>query len=156
MKAPHQFAHLSIGGVDAGCANEASHRHAWEPRRERETERDAGSALINAKPPRNWDAGPRADPAGNQCLLRHDPCRFVSINLEDERLFGPREIDTVDVLGAAMKSREPDRVERTIEIADNCPDLLKFEIDGHAFHRRTPLSAVSCQTIPATRRPPGR
>ena len=61
-----------------------------------------------------------------------------AINLEHERPFGSREVDTVDVIGAAMQSREPDGFERTIEIADNGPDLLRFEIDGQACHRRTP------------------
>jgi hypothetical protein len=36
-------------------------------------------------------------------------------------------------------SCEPDRLERTVEIADNGPDLLKFEIDGQACRGRSPL-----------------
>jgi hypothetical protein len=66
---------------------------------------------------------------------------FVSIDLEDERVLGPRDVDAVDVACAAMQSRERDRVERRIEIADNGPDLLEFEIDGQACQRRTPFLA---------------
>jgi hypothetical protein len=37
---------------------------------------------------------------------------------------------------AAIQSRETDRVERGIEIADDGADLLKSEIDGQPYHRR--------------------
>src|SRR5262245_57513452 len=100
---PQKLPNLSIGGVDARCADQAPHRYARQPRRERETKRDAGSALINAQPSRNWETRPLADPTGNQRLLRHDPCRLVSINLEYDRVFSARDVDTVDIIGAAMK-----------------------------------------------------
>ena len=49
-------------------------------------------------------------------------------------------VDVIDrrIDGDGRQSREPDRVERTIEIPDNCPHLLKFEIEDQACHRRTP------------------
>jgi hypothetical protein len=153
MQAPQQFAHLPIGIVDAGFADEAPHRHAGEPRRERKAERRASSTLVNAKPTRNCDVGSLADPAGNQSLLRHDPRGIVGIDLEYERLFVPRKVDTVDIACTAMKSREPDRVERTIEIADNRPDLLKFEIDGQTCHHTTPFLADQLGAIPGSSAP---
>ena len=50
-------------GVDARRADQASHRHAGEPRRERKAERDTSSALVNPQPSRNWEARQLADPA---------------------------------------------------------------------------------------------
>src|SRR5215831_13795261 len=55
---------------------------------------------------------------------------------------------------AARQSREPDRVEPTIDIADYYPDLIKFQVDGQACHRRTPfladqLGAISRILAPA-------
>jgi hypothetical protein len=36
-----------------------------------------------------------------------------------------------------VEAGEPDRIERRIDIANNFPNLLKFEIDPQACHRRT-------------------
>jgi hypothetical protein len=52
-----------------------------------------------------------------------------------------------------MQSGDPDRVERTIEIADNCSDLLKFEIDCQACHRGTPFLADQLGAMPGSLAP---
>jgi hypothetical protein len=46
--------------------------------------------------------------------------------------------------------------ERTIEITDNSPDLLKLEIDGWARHRRTPFLADQLGAMPGSWRQPCR
>ena len=101
---------------------------------------------IHSKPTRNRDAGPLADPAGNQGLLRHDPHRLVFVNLQDQRLLGPREVDTVGLIGAALQSREGDGVERRNRDHRQWPGLAQ----GRDRRSSVPLQnpGDECERIP--------